>query len=98
MAQSLSGISGDSAKNRAELLSRQTDMTYDDAVSAASIEKIRELWNARPGSIIVPGHDLPMVFDGGKGRYLIGREAAIKAWYGKDLKAITRFDLTETRA
>jgi glyoxylase-like metal-dependent hydrolase (beta-lactamase superfamily II) len=88
-------FSADSAKNRAELLSRKTDMTYDAGVSAASIEKIRELWSARPGSIVVPGHDLPMVFDGGKGRYLIGREAAIKAWYGTDLETITRFDLTE---
>jgi N-acyl homoserine lactone hydrolase len=91
-------FTGDSAKNRAELISRQTDMTYDAGVSAASIGKIRELWTARPGNIVVPGHDLPLAFDSGKCRYLIGREAAIKAWYGNDLQKITRFDLTENGA
>jgi glyoxylase-like metal-dependent hydrolase (beta-lactamase superfamily II) len=88
-------FSGDSAKNRAELVSRQTDMTYDAGASAASIEKIHELCRARPGSIVVPGHDLPLAFNGGHCRYLVERQAAIKAWYGSDMQTVTRFDLTE---
>ena len=39
-------------------------------------------WKRRPGSIIVPGHDVPMVLEGGKPHYIGKREAAITAWYG----------------
>lgn len=48
------------AKNRAELVCGDTDMTYDAAVSRATIEMIRERWRARQGAVVVPGHDLPI--------------------------------------
>ena len=86
-------LTGDACKNRAELLSRGTDMTYDAAVSSASIEMVWRQWARRPGSILVPGHDLPMVLDNGTPRYLGEREAAIRAWYGEDLNEITVFSL-----
>ncbi len=59
-------FSGDAAKNRAELVSGTTDMTYDAAVSKASIDAIWTLWRKRPGNILVPGHDVPMVLENGK--------------------------------
>ncbi len=87
-------FTGDSAKNRAELVSRDTDMTYDAAVSRASIEMIWSQWRARPGNIVVPGHDVPMDLDGaGKPRYLAKREAAISAWYGETIEQTTIVNL-----
>ena len=88
-------FTGDAAKNRAELVSGDVDMTYDAAVSRASIGMIRGLWRARPGTVLIPGHDLPMVL-GADGRplYLGRREAAIDAWFGDGMAEVTRFQLT----
>jgi glyoxylase-like metal-dependent hydrolase (beta-lactamase superfamily II) len=87
-------FTGDAAKNRAELVSGKTDMTYDAAVSSASIATIWTLWRARPGNIVVPGHDIPMVQKDGRTEYLGSREAAIRAWFGDDLETTTSFKLT----
>ena len=43
-------FTGDAAKNRAELISRNTDMTYDAAISRASIEMIWSHWRRKPGT------------------------------------------------
>jgi len=87
-------FTGDAAKNRAELISRDTDMTYDPAISRASIEMIWSLWTARPGGIVVPGHDVPMDLDAaGKPRSLAKREAAISAWYGETIEETTVVNL-----
>jgi len=88
-------FTGDACKNRAELVSRTADMTYDKEVTRASIESIWNFWSRRPGSILVPGHDLPMIREEGKVRYLGAREAAIKAWYDEDLNRTTVISLTE---
>lgn len=82
-------FTGDACKNRAELLTRSADMTYDPAVTRASIETIWGYWTRRPGGILIPGHDLPMVQENGVPRYLGEREAAIRAWYGEDLHQTT---------
>ena len=87
-------FSGDAAKNRAELVSRRTDMTIDAAASAASIDMIWGLWRRRPGTILVPGHDVPLVQENGECRYIGERQAAITAWFGDDLKTTTSFQLT----
>ena len=87
-------FAGDAAKNRAELVSGTTDMTYDAAVSKASIAKIWELWRKRPGSIMVPGHDMPMTQENGITKYIGKREAAIVAWYDDDMETTTLFKLT----
>jgi N-acyl homoserine lactone hydrolase len=79
-------FTGDAAKNRAELLARRADATCDAAASSASIAAIWELWARRPGSVLVPGHDLPMTQDRGRTRYLGEREAALKIWVGDDLE------------
>jgi N-acyl homoserine lactone hydrolase len=86
-------FTGDAAKNRAELLCGRTDMTYDPAVSSATVAAIRMLWRKRPGNIVVPGHDIPMVLKDGRPEYLARREAAIKAWFGDDLDTMTAIEL-----
>jgi glyoxylase-like metal-dependent hydrolase (beta-lactamase superfamily II) len=87
-------FSGDAAKNRAELVSGTTDMTYDAAVSKTSIEMIWSLWRKRPGNVVVPGHDVPMVLENGQTKYIDKREAAISAWFGDDMESTTLFKLT----
>ena len=86
-------FTGDACKNRAELLSHAADMTYDAAVTRASIEAIWAFWSRNTGNILVPGHDLPMVQEDGAPRYLGNREAAIRAWYGEDLNETTIISL-----
>ena len=87
-------FTGDAAKNRAELVSGHADASYDDAVSSASIAKIWSFWRRRPGNVVVPGHDIPMVQNEGRTEYLGKREAAIKAWFGDDLETMTTIALT----
>jgi N-acyl homoserine lactone hydrolase len=79
-------FTGDAAKNRAELLARRADATYDAALSGATIAAIWDLWRRRPGSILVPGHDLPMTQEQGRARYLGERDAALRVWTGDDLE------------
>jgi N-acyl homoserine lactone hydrolase len=87
-------FSGDAAKNRAELLGREAEMTHDAALSTRSIEHIWELWRRRPGTLLVPGHDVPMTLDDGRPAYVGDRSASIAAWFGEDLATTTTFDLT----
>jgi N-acyl homoserine lactone hydrolase len=87
-------FTGDAAKNRAELVSGHADASYDDAVSSASIARIWSLWRRRPGNVVVPGHDIPMVQNDGRTEYLGKREAVIKAWFGDDLETMTTIALT----
>lgn len=91
-------FTGDAAKNRAELISRDTDMTYDAALSRDSIEMIWRLWRQRPGTVLAPGHDLPMVLEDGAPRYIAHRRAGIRAWLGDDMQTLTEFDLSSAGA
>jgi glyoxylase-like metal-dependent hydrolase (beta-lactamase superfamily II) len=87
-------FSGDAAKNRAELLSREVDATGDAQASRASIDLIWRHWEAIPGTILVPGHDLSMVLgEDGRPRYLGERRAAITAWFNESLSDETAIDL-----
>lgn len=86
-------FTGDAAKNRAELLARKGEATYDSDLSRASIERIWELWKKRPGSVLVPGHDLPMTQENGRIAYIGKRDAALKAWFGEDLEATALIEL-----
>jgi N-acyl homoserine lactone hydrolase len=89
-------FTGDAAKNRAELLCGRTDMTYDPTVSSATVAAIWTLWRSRPGNVVVPGHDIPMVLKDGRPDYLAPREAAIKAWFGDNIDTTTMLELTVT--
>ncbi|HSU05822.1 MAG TPA: MBL fold metallo-hydrolase [Acetobacteraceae bacterium] len=87
-------FTGDAAKNRAELLTRKADMTYDPAVTASSIELMWNFWRRRAGTLLVPGHDMPMVLENGRPVYIGKRQAAITSWFDDDLETTTRFELT----
>jgi len=87
-------FTGDAAKNRPELLTRRADMTYDPAITASSIEQMWDLWRRRPGTLLVPGHDLPMVLEDDKPVFVGKREAAITSWFDDDIETTTRFELT----
>ena len=87
-------FTGDAAKNRAELISRTTDMTYDAKVSRASIDMIWGHWKKKAGSVLVPGHDMPMTQADGRISYIGKREAAIMCWYGEDMQTTTHVALT----
>lgn len=87
-------FTGDAAKNRAEILSRSADATEDKNTSRQSIEMIWQLWRSKPGTILVPGHDLTMrLNDQGEPEYLGTRHASIAAWFGDDLEQIYEFNL-----
>ena len=87
-------FTGDAAKNRAEILSRTADMTYDQEVSRASIEGIWEQWRKRPGTVLVPGHDVPMVLENGEPKYIGTREGSVSAWLGESLDQLKVYSLT----
>ncbi len=87
-------FTGDAAKNRAELLECRADATMDAGASAASIAAIMELWRRRPGSVLIPGHDVPMVLRDGRPAYVDERRAAIVAWYDESLDQTRVFELT----
>ncbi len=87
-------FTGDAAKNRAELLSRKGEASYDAKMSSASIERIWQWWQRRPGSILIPGHDLPMTQEDGRIEYIGKRKAALKAWFGEDIETTTLIELS----
>lgn len=87
-------FTGDAAKNRVELLTFEADMTYDPAVTRASIELMWRLWRQKPGTVLVPGHDLPMVLKDDKPTFLGERKAAIASWFGETLDQTTTISLT----
>ena len=72
----------------------RTDMTYDPAVSSATVAAIWALWRKRPGNIVIPGHDIPMALKDGQPQYLAKREDAIKAWFGDDIDTMTTLELS----
>lgn len=86
-------FTGDAAKNRVELLTRAADMTYDPAITARSIESMWKLWTQREGTLLVPGHDLPMILQDGQPVFVGKRQAAITSWFEDSLEKTTRFEL-----
>lgn len=86
-------FTGDAAKNRVELLTREADMTYDASVTRRSIDAMWALWRKRPGTLLVPGHDLPMVLEDDAPVFVGKREAAITSWFDDSLEKTTRFEL-----
>lgn len=87
-------FSGDAAKNRAELLGGDVDMTLDRPASRASIQTILRLWRERPDTLLVPGHDVAMHWTPDGPAYAGERGAGIRSWFGEDLGSTTHFDLT----
>jgi N-acyl homoserine lactone hydrolase len=91
-------FTGDAAKNRAELLSRNAETSLDQELSRATLERIWELWRRKPDCLVIPGHDLPMVLDPvGEPMAADDRRAGVRAWLGKSLDDTSQFDLSEVR-
>jgi len=89
-------FTGDAAKNRAELLTRTADMSLDLAATAASFDRIWELWQAHPDTLLVPGHDVPMTLDAdGRPHFAHERRAAIRTWMSDNLDDMTEISLVE---
>src|SRR6185295_2413145 len=86
-------FSGDAAKNRAEMLSREADMTMNAGDSRRTMERIWDLWRKKPGSILVPGHDVPMRLENDEPVYIAKRTAGINAWFGRRLEETTLIEL-----
>ena len=87
-------FTGDSAKNRAELLSMAADQSEDHGQSRETLARIWEHWRRMPGTLLVPGHDLTMRLDDtGTPHYLGERKAAIAAWFSESIHTMTRIDL-----
>jgi glyoxylase-like metal-dependent hydrolase (beta-lactamase superfamily II) len=92
-------FTGDSAKNRAELLSMTTDMSMDVAASRDSLATIWALWRKVPGTLVVPGHDLTMRLDAdGRPEYIGQRRAGIRSWFDEDLAVTHEFDISAPHA
>jgi N-acyl homoserine lactone hydrolase len=83
----------DSAKYRSELLTRRADMTIDPAVTAATIERIWTVWRRKPNSIVLPGHDLPMVLKDDQPTPIGRHQAGIIAIFGDTIDDRTTFPL-----
>ena len=87
-------FTGDAAKNRAELLSRSVADSDDMADSISTLNLIWDCWRAKPGTLLIPGHDLTMVLDAeGEPQYIGQREASIAAWFSETLEQSTTIDL-----
>jgi N-acyl homoserine lactone hydrolase len=90
-------FSGDAAKNRAELLSGRVDASVNHEESQASLKVIWHHWRAKPGTILVPGHDLCMTLDAhAKPQYIGERRAGIAAWFNESLAEETVISLCPT--
>lgn len=85
-------FTADAVKSRAELVARQADMTLDAAESTATIEKIWSVWRRRSGSIIIPGHDSPLVLQGEEVTLVYPRLGGLAANFGDTLDDITTTD------
>jgi hypothetical protein len=89
-------FSADLAKNRSELVTGRADMTLDVTAHAASIARLNAIWREVPGTVLLPGHDLPLMLDGAGQVVAQGERAcSIYAWFGGSLEEVTHFDLTE---
>lgn len=89
-------FTGDSAKNKAELICRKVIDTEDPHKSATSIELIWQKWFEKPGSLLIPGHDVTMVLDAENQPVHVGeRKAGIYAWFTENIEHSDTFDLSK---
>jgi N-acyl homoserine lactone hydrolase len=90
-------FTGDAAKNRAQLVSDEVEGNLDLEASRQTLAMIRAVWREQPGTVLVPGHDVPMIWPDGAARpeYRGVRDAGIQAWFGDDLATTHDVTLTE---
>ena len=64
------------------------------ADAAHAVERvIWDLWRKKPGSILVPGHDVPMRLENDEPVYIAKRTAGINAWFGRQMDETTLIEL-----
>lgn len=90
-------FTGDAAKTRAELVSETGEASLDHAQSTASIQEIWRRWRSRSETVVVPGHDVPMVLRDDKAVYLESHQAAVKAYFGDSLEDAVIIELVPQR-
>jgi glyoxylase-like metal-dependent hydrolase (beta-lactamase superfamily II) len=88
-------FSSDVAKNRAELATGRADLTMDAVAHAAAIARLNAAWRRVPGTVLLPGHDLPLVLDAdSRPAPQAPRAMTVEAWFGDSLEDATKFDLS----
>ena len=75
------------------MLSREADMRMNAGDSRRTMERIWDLWRKKPGSILVPGHDVPMRLENDEPVYIAKRTAGIRAWFGRAMDETTLIEL-----
>jgi N-acyl homoserine lactone hydrolase len=88
-------LAADAVKNRAEFVSESAVSTLDPVASNESIRAVKKLWLERDDSMLICGHDLPIVNDKGEARYMGERRAGVTAWFDLDLSKPTKFALKD---
>jgi glyoxylase-like metal-dependent hydrolase (beta-lactamase superfamily II) len=84
---------GDAGKNRAEFISRTVTMTMNEAASQSSLARLWKLWRRKQGTIMIPGHDIPMILQDGTPTYIEKRRAEIQAWFKDNITEKKDFPL-----
>jgi N-acyl homoserine lactone hydrolase len=88
-------FTGDAAKNQAELVTGQVDMTLDASASQASIQRLRELAAKDRSNVIVCGHDRLLGLDGDRLLRLSELQATVSARLCSEFEKETVIDLTQ---
>ena len=91
-------FTGDAAKNRAEMMSGAVTAAVDHEAGKQTVKMIWSLWRQRNGSLLVPGHDAPMVLENEAPRYLGHHDVRLQAWLNEDLEQVTIFRLDAANA
>mgnify|MGYP003353398950 CR=1 FL=1 len=60
--------------------------------SSKSIQRIMNFWEKRKNSVLVPGHDIPMVLKDGKPFHIERRRAGLTAFLGENFEITKMFD------
>ena len=87
-------FTGDSAKNRAELLSGTADMTMDE--DASKIATIERIWSCGAGvrkRCSIPATTFPWCSKTAARPISKARRAGITAWFDDDIETTTLFEL-----
>lgn len=89
-------IAADAVKNRAEFISESAVSTLDLEASISSIRATKKIWLEQDNTLLLCGHDLPILNRGGEASYIGARRAGITAWFGTALSSPNTFDLDVT--
>ena len=68
----------------------------DMADSISTLNLIWDCWRAKPGTLLIPGHDLTMTLDEkGQPCHLGERAAGIRVWFTENIEHSDVIDLTK---